>query len=114
MRAPVSSEEKHWSSPHFGPHCPRLLSLFPLSHLFSGIDPNYVPPKDDPRRVVISEFSIIFKDHEHPATLKFNTQADIEAAKKTALIVKEGCQFKIRITFRASPISAPPPPPPSP
>ena len=26
-----------------------------------GIDPNYVPPKDDPRRVVISEFAIIFK-----------------------------------------------------
>lgn len=26
-----------------------------------GIDPDYVPPKDDPRRVVISEFAIIFK-----------------------------------------------------
>ena len=26
-----------------------------------GIDPDYVPPKDDPRRVVINKFEIIFK-----------------------------------------------------
>eukprot|EP01107_Rhizomastix_libera_P003712 TRINITY_DN163_c0_g1_i1.p1 TRINITY_DN163_c0_g1~~TRINITY_DN163_c0_g1_i1.p1 ORF type:complete len:197 (+),score=30.93 TRINITY_DN163_c0_g1_i1:36-593(+) len=64
-----------------------------------GIDPNYVPPKDDPRRVVISEFALIFKEHA-PLVLKFNSQADIEAAKKTPLIVKEGTEFKIKVSFR--------------
>ena len=64
-----------------------------------GIDPDYVGPKDDPRRVVISEFSVLFKDH--PATtLKFATDADIKKAKETPIIVKEGCEFKMKVTFR--------------
>jgi len=64
-----------------------------------GIDPNYVPPKDDPRRVVINEFAVVFKDHpEH--VLKFNKAEDLLEAKKKPIIVKEGAEFKIRISFR--------------
>jgi len=65
-----------------------------------GIDPDYVPPKDDPRRVVISSFEIIFENHPHPAVLKFNTQEEMLAAKKTPLVIKEGCRYKTRVTFR--------------
>lgn len=65
-----------------------------------GIDPDYVPPKDDPRRVVISEFSIIFKDGHEPIVLKFNNEEDVKNAKKTPLVIKEGAEFKIKLMFR--------------
>jgi len=65
-----------------------------------GIDPNYVPPKDDPRRVVISEFAVIFKDHDKPVTLKFESDDDLKKAKKTPLVIKEGCEYKLRCKFR--------------
>ncbi|BFU20926.1 Rho GDP exchange inhibitor, putative [Entamoeba histolytica HM-1:IMSS-B] len=64
-----------------------------------GIDPDYVPPKDDPRRVVISEFAVLFKEHD-PVILKLNTEEDMEKAKKTPIIIKEGAEFKMRVTFR--------------
>eukprot|EP01121_Diplochlamys_sp_Union-15-3_P009639 TRINITY_DN262_c0_g1_i1.p1 TRINITY_DN262_c0_g1~~TRINITY_DN262_c0_g1_i1.p1 ORF type:complete len:220 (+),score=53.46 TRINITY_DN262_c0_g1_i1:85-660(+) len=65
-----------------------------------GIDPNYVGPKDDPRRVVISEFAIIFKDHATPASLSFKNDDEIKKAKKTPLVIKEGCKYKMKVTFR--------------
>ncbi|KAH3764940.1 Rho GDP-dissociation inhibitor [Pelomyxa schiedti] len=64
-----------------------------------GIDPHYVGPADDPRRVVINEFAIVFKDHP-PVVLHFNNQADVLRAASTPLVVKEGSSFKIRVTFR--------------
>jgi len=66
-----------------------------------GIDPNYVPPKDDPRRVVINKFAVVFKDEGRPAhELEFNKPEDLLEAKKKPIIVKEGAEFKIRISFR--------------
>jgi len=66
-----------------------------------GIDPNYVPPKDDPRRVVINEFAVVFKDSSRPEhVLKFNKPEDLLEAKKKPIVVKEGAEFKIRISFR--------------
>eukprot|EP01101_Sappina_pedata_P012934 TRINITY_DN9275_c0_g1_i1.p1 TRINITY_DN9275_c0_g1~~TRINITY_DN9275_c0_g1_i1.p1 ORF type:complete len:186 (-),score=102.71 TRINITY_DN9275_c0_g1_i1:411-968(-) len=65
-----------------------------------GIDPDYVPPKDDPRRVVISGMSVVFKDHPTPFLLKFDTQADIDTAKKHPMVIKEGCEYKLRVSFR--------------
>ena len=64
-----------------------------------GIDPDYEPPKDDPRRVVISEFSVLFKDHE-PTVLKLNSKEDIERAKTTPIVIKEGCEFRMQVKFR--------------
>eukprot|EP01106_Pelomyxa_sp_JSP_P001785 TRINITY_DN1272_c0_g1_i3.p2 TRINITY_DN1272_c0_g1~~TRINITY_DN1272_c0_g1_i3.p2 ORF type:complete len:184 (-),score=65.23 TRINITY_DN1272_c0_g1_i3:122-673(-) len=64
-----------------------------------GIDPSYVPPKNDPRRVVISEFAIIFKEHP-PVVLKFATQEDVLRAASTPIVIKEGTEFKIKVTFR--------------
>eukprot|EP01120_Amphizonella_sp_Union-15-10_P008218 TRINITY_DN290_c0_g1_i1.p1 TRINITY_DN290_c0_g1~~TRINITY_DN290_c0_g1_i1.p1 ORF type:complete len:190 (-),score=42.94 TRINITY_DN290_c0_g1_i1:149-718(-) len=65
-----------------------------------GIDPTYQGPKDDPRRVVISEFAVIFKDHEKPAVLSFKNDEELKKAKKTPLTIKEGCKYKMRVTFR--------------
>eukprot|EP00735_Rhodelphis_limneticus_P001131 TRINITY_DN11692_c0_g1::TRINITY_DN11692_c0_g1_i1::g.17510::m.17510 TRINITY_DN11692_c0_g1::TRINITY_DN11692_c0_g1_i1::g.17510 ORF type:complete len:199 (+),score=53.46,sp/Q95UQ1/GDIR1_DICDI/36.99/1e-30,Rho_GDI/PF02115.12/3.9e-36 TRINITY_DN11692_c0_g1_i1:72-599(+) len=64
-----------------------------------GIDPDYVAPKDDSRRVVISEFHFIFKDHQ-PVVMKFATDEDIKNAKKQVIILKEGCEYKLHIKFR--------------
>eukprot|EP01103_Thecamoeba_quadrilineata_P017616 TRINITY_DN6326_c0_g1_i1.p1 TRINITY_DN6326_c0_g1~~TRINITY_DN6326_c0_g1_i1.p1 ORF type:complete len:193 (-),score=36.60 TRINITY_DN6326_c0_g1_i1:73-651(-) len=65
-----------------------------------GIDPNYVPPKNDPRRVVINEIAVIFKDGHAPFILKLETDADIANAKKNPLIIKEGCEYRLRISMR--------------
>jgi Rho GDP-dissociation inhibitor len=65
-----------------------------------GIDPDYVPPKNDPRRVVINEFAVIFKDHDKPVVLKFENDEDLKKAKKHPMVIKEGCKYKLRVTFR--------------
>jgi len=65
-----------------------------------GIDPNYVPPEGDPRRVVVAEFAIVFKDHPTPAVLVFDTEDDIQRAKEHPLVIKEGSLYKMRVTFR--------------
>ncbi|ELP83527.1 Rho GDP-dissociation inhibitor, putative [Entamoeba invadens IP1] len=64
-----------------------------------GIDQDYVPPKDDPRRVVISEFAVLFKDRD-PVVLKLKTEEDMKKAKTTPINIKEGEEFKMRVTFR--------------
>ncbi|ELP89059.1 Rho GDP-dissociation inhibitor, putative [Entamoeba invadens IP1] len=64
-----------------------------------GMDPDYVPPKDDPRRVVISEFAVLFKTRD-PVILKLSTEADIAKAKSTPIPIKENEEFKMRVSFR--------------
>jgi len=65
-----------------------------------GIDPNYVPPKNDPRRVVISSLAVKFKDHPDGAVLKFDTEEDLKNCKKTPIIIKEGCDYRMTLKFR--------------
>jgi len=65
-----------------------------------GIDPTYKGPANDPRRVVVNEIAVIFKDHDKPFTLKFENDEDLKKAKKTPMIIKEGCEYKFRVTFR--------------
>eukprot|EP00010_Vexillifera_abyssalis_P009437 CAMPEP_0201545664 /NCGR_PEP_ID=MMETSP0173_2-20130828/2109_1 /ASSEMBLY_ACC=CAM_ASM_000268 /TAXON_ID=218659 /ORGANISM="Vexillifera sp., Strain DIVA3 564/2" /LENGTH=189 /DNA_ID=CAMNT_0047954127 /DNA_START=242 /DNA_END=811 /DNA_ORIENTATION=- len=65
-----------------------------------GLDPEYKPPSDDDRLVVVNQFEVVFKEGHDPIVLKFETDADIKAAKKTAITIKEGCSFKFRVTFR--------------
>jgi len=65
-----------------------------------GIDPNYVAPENDPRRVVVSEFAIIFEDHDTPVSLTFDTEESITHAREHPLVIKEGCHYKMRVSFR--------------
>jgi len=65
-----------------------------------GVDPDYVGPKDDKRRVVIKELSVIFKDSPKTQTLSFATEEDVKNAKKTPLHIKEGSDYKMKILFR--------------
>jgi hypothetical protein len=60
---------------------------------------NYVPPKNDPRRVVIQKIELVFKDHQ-TAVLEVETPEQQANARKTPLIIKEGAEYKIRVTFR--------------
>lgn len=76
----------------------RFVFLF-LTRL-SGIDPDYVGPKDDKRRVVIKQLDIVFKDHDKRETLTFNTPEEIKNAKKHPLTIKEGAMYKMQVTFR--------------
>jgi len=64
------------------------------------MDPDYVAPKDDHRRVVISEFAVIFKDHEPSQKWTFNSAEDLQKAKKTPLVIKEKAEYKFRVSFR--------------
>lgn len=59
---------------------------------------NYVPPKDDPRRVVIQKIELVFKDHQ-TAVLEVETPEQQANARKAPLIIKEGSEYKIRVTF---------------
>ncbi|XP_063934081.1 uncharacterized protein LOC135145879 [Zophobas morio] len=69
-----------------------------------GLDPDYVPPSDDPRRVVVKSLSIVFKEHGPSAVIDFNT--DYDGTEKTVikhkepLIIKEGTEFKMLVEFR--------------
>jgi len=65
-----------------------------------GIDPDYVPPANDPRRVVVSELRVEFKDHDKPVVLKFETEEDIKTAKKHPMVIKEGCAYRLKVVFR--------------
>merc|ERR1711953_65316 len=75
-----------------------------LAYLKSlGLDPDYVAPTDDPRRVVVQSLTIEFEDHE-PAVLNFDTaytgEEETHIKEKKPIIIKEGCQFKISVQFR--------------
>ena len=66
-----------------------------------GIDPNYVGPANDPRRVVINEIAVIFEERpDKPQVLKLETPEDIKNAHKHPLVIKEGCEYKIRVSIR--------------
>jgi len=56
--------------------------------------------KNDPRRVVIKELQVIFKDGTTPQTLSFATEDDVKNAKKKPLVIKEGSEYKMKIQFR--------------
>lgn len=42
-----------------------------------GLDPDYVPPKNDARRVVIQKIELLFKDGHAPAVLEVETVSAI-------------------------------------
>jgi len=60
-----------------------------------------VSPKDDPRRVVIRELRIIFESRpEGDIVYTLDTKEDLERMKKTPFVLKEGCHYKIKVSFR--------------
>jgi len=64
-----------------------------------GLDPDYKPPKDDDRRIVVERIIVDFEDHE-PTIIPTESKEDIEAAAKTIVGIKEGCKYKIALSFR--------------
>jgi len=58
-------------------------------------------PKDDPRRVVIQEMKILFEDRPGgDITYALVSKDDLEKMKKTPFVLKEGCHYKIRVSFK--------------
>lgn len=59
-------------------------------------DPN------DPRRIIVTEFRVIFDPVENHGDIVFNLDSDagIQRLKDTGLTIKEGAQFKFQVSFR--------------
>jgi len=58
-------------------------------------------PKDDPRRVVVTDMVIVCDGR--PAgdiVYKFDNKQELEKLKESPFILKEGCQYKIKLRFR--------------
>jgi Rho GDP-dissociation inhibitor len=60
-----------------------------------------VSPADDPRRVVIKEMRVMFEARpEGDIVYTLDNAAAIESMKSTPFTLKEGCAYKIRVTFK--------------
>ena len=65
-----------------------------------GLDPDYVEPENDSRLLNVQSITIEFKEHKVDQVLPFSTDAEQKAAAETVLTVKEGVQFRVKVTFR--------------
>ncbi|KNC48013.1 RHO protein GDP dissociation inhibitor containing protein [Thecamonas trahens ATCC 50062] len=54
---------------------------------------------DDPRVVVISEFAFMSEGRD-PIVFDFSTEEGVEAMKSSPIIIKEGCDYNLRVKFR--------------
>lgn len=60
-----------------------------------------VSPKDDPRRVVITEMTVICKDRpDGDIVFNLDTQEKVDEMKNQKFTLKEGCEYKIQVKFR--------------
>ncbi|EGG22580.1 Rho GDP-dissociation inhibitor [Cavenderia fasciculata] len=58
-------------------------------------------PKDDPRRVVVQDMTVIFEDRPGGnITYPLNTKEAVEQMKKEPFVLREGCKYKIKISFK--------------
>jgi len=76
-------------------------SLRKYKEALLGKASDYAAPSDDPRSVVIQSMVIIFENRPS-GNLEFNL-ADagaLEALKKTDIVFKEGCNYKIQVNFK--------------
>lgn len=77
-----------------------LFSITPFSRSHTDWWFLYVA-KDDPRRVVVKEMAVLFEDRPGGDILyPLESAAELEKMKKTPFLLKEGCHYKIRVTFR--------------
>ncbi len=60
---------------------------------------NTYSPKDDPRRVVITQLKIIIEGRPD-IVYALDTPASIKALKDKPFTLKEGCKYKIEVSFR--------------
>ena len=54
----------------------------------------------DPRKLVVVEFRILFKDATADLVFKLDTLSGKEHLKKTGMSIKEGVEYKFKISFR--------------
>jgi len=58
-------------------------------------------PKDDPRRVVVTELKVMFQDRPNgDVVYNLEDKGGIEKLKSEAFTIKEGASYKIQIKFR--------------
>merc|ERR1711991_777423 len=58
-------------------------------------------PADDPRRVVITEFKIIFEDRPGgDIVYQLDTPESVAELKNKPFTLKEGCKYKMEVSFR--------------
>lgn len=66
-----------------------------------GLTSNIYAPKDDPRRCVILELRIICQDRPGgDIVYDLKGKDAVKNLKSTPFTLKEGCNYKIKITFR--------------
>jgi len=64
--------------------------------LLAGVDPN-AAPKDDPRRVVVQKMLFLSDKRED---IVLDLTGDLSKLKDTAVVVKEGVEFRIKMIFK--------------
>lgn len=60
------------------------------------------PDTNDPRRVVVEEFKVIFEDGRPDISYNLDTTEGIEYMKSTPFVMEEGAQYKFSISFRVN------------
>jgi Rho GDP-dissociation inhibitor len=71
-----------------------------------GLDPDYKEPTDDTRQLNIQTITVEFKEHKVEQVVSLRTLAEQRNAVhqhdgNAKVYVKEGCEFKVRVNFRA-------------
>lgn len=64
--------------------------------LLAGVDPD-AAPADDPRRVVVKSMAFVVDGRDD---VVLDLMGDLGALKERSLIVKEGIEFRLQLTFR--------------
>src|SRR3990167_9950377 len=60
-----------------------------------------VSPSDDPRRVVIKSLVILFEERpDGNLNFPLDNPSDLAALKNASIVFKEGCNYKIQVTFK--------------
>ena len=61
------------------------------------------PPRSDPRKLVVTEFRIVYSDAAAADVVyQLDTPAGVAAMQASPLVIKEGAEFKFRISFRVN------------
>merc|ERR1712232_1345 len=60
-----------------------------------------VSPSDDPRKVVIQSMVILFENRpDGNLEFKLGSDSEIATLKKSSIVFKEGCSYKIQVNFK--------------